>query len=70
MARYTMTKEITLTEVVLARMGRKDGKSFAEDLPSEKLLGNVSFGKAQERMREKIRRRHHRLRGASPSDCL
>ena len=53
MARYTMTKEITLTEVVLARMGRKDGKSFAEDLPSEKLLGNVSFGKAQERMREK-----------------
>ena len=35
MARYTMTKEITLTEVVLSRQGRKEGKRLAEDLPNE-----------------------------------
>ena len=53
MARYTMTKEVTLTEVVLSRMGRKDGKSFAEDLPNETLIGNIPFGKAQELMKAK-----------------
>ena len=53
MARLTMTKEVTQTEIVLAKMRRKDGKSYAEDLPNEILIGNVSFGKAQERMKEK-----------------
>lgn len=53
MARLTMTKEVTLTEIVLAKMGRKDGKSYAEDLPNEVMIGNVPFGKAQERMKEK-----------------
>ena len=53
MARLTMTKEVTQTEIVLAKMRRKEGKSYAEDLPNEILIGNVSFGKAQERMREK-----------------
>lgn len=51
--RKMMQKEITKTNVKLAKMDLQDGQPVAIPLPDETLLGNVSLEKAQKEMSKK-----------------
>jgi hypothetical protein len=53
MARKTMTKEVTSTNVKLAKMVMVDGSPSAETLPDEILIGNVTLENAQKHVTKK-----------------
>jgi hypothetical protein len=52
--RKMMTKEVTKTNVKVAKMEVKDGQPVATPMPDEIMLGNVDLEKAQRAMTKKL----------------
>ena len=51
--RRMMTKEVTTTTVQIAKLVMVEGSPIIENLPEEKLLGNVTLEKAQKDLNKK-----------------